>query len=170
MATAIDLFNLERTQTVNFPTSQSDGFAPVSSTFGIFHSFRDQQMRNPHFYRGTSRIRKCTPQGPYRKPMPRVLGGGRFFISEVTLYRAALSPCTAHPHFYGTKFKALIGPCRCRVNVAQVRQSRPDYGLGFQVKVLSTFQVVPSSLCSGGGGEVVFAHLPPHRDLDIDLL
>ena len=26
-------------------------------------------------YRGTSIIRKCTPLGPYRRPMPRVLGG-----------------------------------------------------------------------------------------------
>ena len=29
----------------------------------------------PLFYRGTSLIRKCTPLGPYRRPMPRVLGG-----------------------------------------------------------------------------------------------
>ena len=26
-------------------------------------------------YRGTSHIRKRTPLGPYRRPMPRVLGG-----------------------------------------------------------------------------------------------
>ena len=26
-------------------------------------------------YRGTSLIRKRTPLGPYRRPMPRVLGG-----------------------------------------------------------------------------------------------
>ena len=26
-------------------------------------------------YRGTSLVRKCTPLGPYRRPMPRVLGG-----------------------------------------------------------------------------------------------
>jgi hypothetical protein len=31
-------------------------------------------------------------------------------------------------------------------NLAHIRQSRPDSGLGFQVKVLQTFQVVPSSL------------------------
>ena len=34
-------------------------------------------------------------------------------------------------------------------NMAHVRQSRPDPGLGFQVKVVSTFEVVPSSLGSG---------------------
>ena len=28
-------------------------------------------------YRGTSLTRKCTPLGPYRRPMPRVLGGRR---------------------------------------------------------------------------------------------
>jgi len=33
--------------------------------------------------------------------------------------------------------------------MAHIRQSRPDSGLGFQVKVLKTFQVVPSSLESG---------------------
>ena len=31
----------------------------------------------------------------------------------------------------------------------RIRQSRPDYGLGFRVKVLTTFQEVPSSLGSG---------------------
>ena len=34
---------------------------------------------------GTSLIRKRTPLGPYRRPMPRVLGGGRFLMSEVPL-------------------------------------------------------------------------------------
>ena len=33
--------------------------------------------------------------------------------------------------------------------MAHIRQSRPDSGLGFHVKVLQTFQVVPSSF--GGG-------------------
>ena len=33
--------------------------------------------------------------------------------------------------------------------MAHIRQSRPDYSLGFQVKVLNTFEVVPSSLDSG---------------------
>ena len=36
----------------------------------------------------------------------------------------------------------------CRANMAHVRQSRPDSGLGFQVEVLQSFLVVPSSLCS----------------------
>jgi len=33
--------------------------------------------------------------------------------------------------------------------MAHIRQSRPDSGLGFQVKVLTTFQVDPSSRGSG---------------------
>ena len=37
----------------------------------------------------------------------------------------------------------------CRKNMAYARQSRSNSGLGFQVKVLHTFQVVPSWL--GGG-------------------
>ena len=38
---------------------------------------------------------------------------------------------------------------RCRANMAHLRQSSPDYGLAFQLKVLETFQAVPSSLGSG---------------------
>ena len=34
-------------------------------------------------------------------------------------------------------------------NMAYIRQSRPDSGLGFQVKVLEIFQVVSSSLGNG---------------------
>ena len=40
-------------------------------------------------YRGTSLERKRTPLGPYRRPMPRVLGGskggGPFLKSEIPL-------------------------------------------------------------------------------------
>jgi len=41
---------------------------------------------------------------------------------------------------------------RCRANMAHTRQSRPHSGLGFQGKVVETFQVVPSSLGSGTTG------------------
>ena len=37
------------------------------------------------------------------------------------------------------------------MNTAYTRQSTPDSGLGFQVKVLETFDCFPSSLDSGGG-------------------
>ena len=41
-----------------------------------------------------------------------------------------------------------------------LRQSRPDSGLGVQVKVFDTLQVVPASLGSGmPGGEVGRDHL-----------
>jgi len=40
---------------------------------------------------------------------------------------------------------------RCRANSAHVRQSLPDYGLGFQVKILEPFEVFPSALGSGAG-------------------
>ena len=36
-----------------------------------------------------------------------------------------------------------------RANVAHVRQPRPDSGHGFQVQVLNSFKVAPSSLGSG---------------------
>ena len=41
---------------------------------------------------------------------------------------------------------------RCQANMVHVRQSRPDYGLGFQVNVLKRFCGVPSSLGKGPGG------------------
>ena len=37
----------------------------------------------------------------------------------------------------------------CRANVAHTRQSGPYFCLGFQVKVLKTFHIVPSSLAAG---------------------
>ena len=43
-------------------------------------------------YRGTSLERKRNPLGPYRRPMPRVLGvskgGGRVLMGEVPLYKS----------------------------------------------------------------------------------
>ena len=38
---------------------------------------------------------------------------------------------------------------RCRANMAHIRESRPDSGFGFQVKVLKTVYGVPSWLDSG---------------------
>jgi hypothetical protein len=39
--------------------------------------------------------------------------------------------------------------------MAHVRQPRPDSGLGVQVKVLKTFQVVPSSLKKTAGRDAM---------------
>ena len=49
----------------------------------------------------------------------------------------------------------LLRPGRRRANMAHIRQSRPDSGLGVQVKVLETFQIVPSSLRSGLGNDLM---------------
>ena len=46
-----------------------------------------------------------------------------------------------------------IGPFVGRANTAHARQSRPDPGLGFQVKVLNVFAGVPCWLASGPGGD-----------------
>ena len=57
----------------------------------------------------------------------------------------------------------LLGPRRlppcpsvqsCRANPAHIRQSGPDSGPGFRVKVLEIFQVILSSLGRGGGSAV----------------
>ena len=55
----------------------------------------------------------------------------------------------------------LMLTARCRANMAHVPQSRPDYGLDFQVDVLQTFQSVPSSLASGT------VEVPRLTDLDL---
>ena len=51
-------------------------------------------------HRGTSLIRKRTPSGPYRRPMPRVLGwpqgGRRFLMSEVPLYSDRVPMWNSH--------------------------------------------------------------------------
>ena len=43
----------------------------------------------------------------------------------------------------------------CRANMAHIRQSRPDSNLGFQVRVLTIFLVVPFSLGSGSWATAV---------------
>ena len=57
---------------------------------------------------------------------------------------------------HGGTFKTVL-----RANVAHIRQSRPNYGLGFEVKVLETFHVVLSS-------ELARKHIPHllvHQDV-----
>jgi len=48
---------------------------------------------------------------------------------------------------YGLGFQVKVR----RANMAQITQSRPDFGLGFQVKVLKKCCVIPSSLGSSLG-------------------
>ena len=57
-------------------------------------------------------------------------------------------------------------PPRRRANTAHIRQSRPDFGLGFQVKVVKTFEVVPSwqvpaRVRIGAGGRQAGLHPQP---------
>ena len=42
---------------------------------GVFKRKAFIDSKKADMYRGTSLIRKRTPLGPYRRPMPRVLGG-----------------------------------------------------------------------------------------------
>ena len=48
-------------------------------------------------------------------------------------------------------------------NMAHIRQSRPDSGLGFQAKVLETFSAVPSSLGSRMAASASLTALPISR-------
>ena len=66
-----------------------------------------------------------------------------WFVGELTgLVRAKVE---AH-----NLSKSTTSYCR-RANMAHIRQSRPDSGLGFQIKVLNTFHMV---LSPGSGGGV----------------
>jgi len=81
-----------------------------------------------------------------------VLGrGGRFLMSEVPLYFTLEGLWESPPTTRQVSWKCWYRfvRTRCRANMAHVRQSRPDSGLGFQVKVLKPFKVVPFSLGSG---------------------
>ena len=66
--------------------------------------------------------------------------------------RKSLKPFTSSPS--SDRFTCSLplltfdGRCRANMDMAHIRQSRPDSGLGFQVKFLKTFNV-PSSLGSG---------------------
>jgi len=51
---------------------------------GVF-ALRDARAVRGPVYKGTSLIRKRTFLGPYSRPKPVVLGGGRFLMSEVPL-------------------------------------------------------------------------------------
>ena len=69
------------------------------------------------------------------------LCGGIDFRNRIDLiYRRSWCECT-----YDQAHETL----EARANMAHTRQSRPDSGLGLQVKVLKTREVVPSWLDSG---------------------
>ena len=60
-----------------------------------------------------------------------------------------------------------LTPCRCRADSPHMRQSRPDVGLGFQVKVLNPFEIGLFSL--GRGGLLTLISKPkPGTVLDVD--
>ena len=76
--------------------------------------------------------------------------------------------CAGNPLHGGPAKKICEGPSqhempenserRCRASMAHIRQSTPDFGLGRQVKVAETFQLVPSSLGSGRPTEAMGNH------------
>ena len=74
---------------VKFPCTRVGSLlaATNGSNAGEGHNRIRRNLLRP--YKGTSPIKKLTPLGPYRRPMPRVLGGfqggGRFVMSEAPL-------------------------------------------------------------------------------------
>ena len=77
-----------------------------------------------------------------------VLGGGGSYErgNPVTL-RGLLRTCI-ESDAEGEECARVSDPFRSRVNMSRMRQSRPDYGLVFQAKVLKNMEVVPSTLDS----------------------
>ena len=59
-------------------------FAKETCGMSFLCSRRMQSHLSCVQYRGTSRTRKRTPLGPYRRPMPRVLGGWAFCFERST--------------------------------------------------------------------------------------
>ena len=61
---------------------------------------------------------------------------------------------------------AVFASCRCGANMAHIRQSRPDYGLGFQAQALKISSAVPSCLDAvierGGGDRGALSHVHLH--------
>ena len=68
-------------------------------------------------------------------------------LAFVFIVSASPTDAKSTPHGAGRLKRAI----RCRANMAQIRQSRPDSRLAFQVKVLKPFEVVRSSLECGIG-------------------
>ena len=74
-------------------------------------------------YRGTTLVGKCTPLGPYRRPMPRASwwswGGGRVLMSQVPLY-------STHPGRYEalSQVGSNVIPRRARPGLAGLRPHR----------------------------------------------
>jgi len=64
-------------------------------------------------YRVTSLIRKRTPLGPYRRPVPRALwwswGGWRFLMSEVPLYTLHILEASSHLSWFLATYKMCRG-------------------------------------------------------------
>jgi len=54
--------------------------------------------------------------------------------------------------------------------MAHIRQSRPDFGLGFKAKVVKPLEVVPSSLGSGRGESACLSPTCPHSGTKSPLL
>ena len=59
------------------------------------------------------------------------------------------TPVVQKPRTTPSEHSPLLLPERCRADLARIRHSRPDSGLGFQIKALTTFKVAPFRLGSG---------------------
>jgi len=88
--------------------------------------------------------------GPGVRREGRVGRGGLSDGGSRETLRSTFSRMTWH----GALHFEEVCACRCRENMAHMRPSRPDSGLGFPGKVLETFQVVPVPLGSGLSGLV----------------
>ena len=65
------------------------------------------------------------------------------FPHPPSLHQAAVPPAP-QPLWKQRTPRLAFTSCRCRANMAHIRQSALDYSLGFEVRVLKTFKLIPS--------------------------
>ena len=83
--------------------------------------------------------------------------GVRGLYRGVPAVMLGMHPSSPPSSKFGTNktVKAIFWP-----NMAHIRQSRPDSGIVFEVKVLKTLQVVPSSLVKSEGVRGLYRGVP----------
>ena len=95
---------------------------------------------------GEARARACVSE------RGRGRGGKRILMNCQTRTRRSKRSPLVESQACPTQALRLVSKRRCRANLAHIRQSRPDSGLGFRLTVRKPFQLASSSLASGTQG------------------
>ena len=111
---------------------------------------------HPTPYGRVGRVRTCCRANLAHVRQSRTDSGIGFQVKVFQMFQVLPSRFLGKSTFAGIVFcsgvpssSRHVPSFRCRANMAQIRQSRPDSGLGSRVKGLDTFHVAPPLL--GGG-------------------